>query len=244
MRKIWKRPFFTIFLITAPLIARAPGDVSLRGSHGSLVYQNEMANKAELTRIRDNEHLKRMQELGLLVRLPTNKYLRIDRRLPSLRRWCRPWVRDFLLDLAEAYHARFPKSKNQLQINSAVRTLAGQATLDRRNANAAPATGPTASSHTTGATIDITKKNHSAEEVEWLGNYLLEQERLNKVEVTEEFYNVVFHFMVFRPANHPPSAAEAAAKPPEKKPVAKNKVPLKKNNKRAEVRPFFDPYFS
>ena len=87
--------------------------------------------------------------------------LRIDPRLDPSRRFCRPWTLDFVNDLSQAYYNRFHQ---QIQVNSAVRTVKVQKKLRRHNRNAAPADGDTASSHLAGVTVDLQRRGMSKEQ--------------------------------------------------------------------------------
>jgi hypothetical protein len=167
----------------------------MRGSRESLVRQNERADQEGLARIQDDADIVALLHNGLLVALPVGTGLHADPRLPANRRYCRPFTASFLSDLAHAYYARFHSG---LQVNSAVRTVEYQRHLLRVNGNAAPAEGETASSHLTGATIDIAKKGLSATEVAWMRAYLSPLESSGKLDVEEEFYQSCFHISVYQ----------------------------------------------
>ena len=79
----------------------------LRGSHEILVRQNVVADREGLDRIRDAADLREMRAKKLLVALPAGSGLRVDPRLPSDRRYTRPWTAKFLADLARAHASRF-----------------------------------------------------------------------------------------------------------------------------------------
>jgi len=166
----------------------------LRGTHESLVRQNQRADLEGLARIQDDADIAALLRNGRLVSLPTAYGLHADPRLPANRRYCRPFTAKFLADLSRAYYTRFHSG---LQINSAVRTVEYQRHLLRINGNAAPADGDIASPHLTGATIDIAKKGLSPLEVEWMRAYLLPLERDGKLDVEEEFYQSCFHISVY-----------------------------------------------
>lgn len=167
----------------------------LRGTHESLVRQNQRADAEGLARIQDDADIQVLLHHGLLVSLPTANGLHADPRLPVNRRYCRPFTADFLKDLSHAFYERFHQG---LQINSAVRTVEYQRHLLRINGNAAPAEGDIASPHLTGATIDIAKKGLSPLQVEWMRAYLLPLERDGKLDVEEEFYQSCFHISVYQ----------------------------------------------
>jgi hypothetical protein len=167
----------------------------LKGSHEILVHQNEVADRDGLSRIQDDEDLLDMRNKRLLVALPENESLQVDDRLPTNRRFCRPWTAQFLATLSRAHYARF---HTPLQVNSAVRTVEFQQHLMHINGNAAPAEGDTASPHLTGQAIDIAKHGLSLAEIAWLRGYLLPLVQEGKVDVEEEFQQSCFHVSVYK----------------------------------------------
>jgi hypothetical protein len=178
-------------LISCSLLAGA----SLRGSKSSLERQNKEADRENLTRIENDAQLARFKRAGLLVKLPETRYVAVNPRLDSKWRWCRPQVVPFLRDIGREYYVLF---REPLQINSAVRTADYQRKLRARNGNATSADGKNRSSHLTGATVDIGKKNMSHEERKWLQNKLLALEEKDLIEATEEKRQACFHVMVFK----------------------------------------------
>jgi hypothetical protein len=185
----------------------------LRGSHESLVRQNQRDEQEGLERIEDDDALSAMLSKGQLVTLPVTQEMRVDERLAENRRYCLPWVANFLADLARVHFARF---HSPLQVNSAVRTVAYQEHLLRINGNAAPAEGDVASPHLTGAAVDIAKKGLSPSEVGWMRAYLLPLEVAGKIDVEEEFQQACFHITVYKdyaPLYAPPPVETATARP-------------------------------
>jgi hypothetical protein len=183
----------------------------LKGSREILVRQNQVADRDGLDRIKDDEDLLDMRSDRLLVSLPASNALQIDERLPANRRFCRPWVAQFLANLARAHYAQF---HSPLQVNSAVRTVEFQQHLVHINGNAAPAEGDTASPHLTGQAIDIAKHGLSLTEIAWLRGYLLPLVQEGKVDVEEEFQQSCFHISVYRkylPSSTPPGRSPAAS---------------------------------
>lgn len=171
----------------------------LCGSRASLEKQNEVADRHNLERFYDNEELLMAKKMVRLVPLPEEEGITVDERLSSERRWCRQWTQDFLLDLGAMYVVQFGSA---IQVNSAVRTVADQIQLRKSgNRNAASWYGSLASSHLTGATIDIAKlhltQNGKHRELGWLRTYLIKLEKQNLIEVTEENSQAIFHIMVF-----------------------------------------------
>jgi hypothetical protein len=167
----------------------------LKGSHEILVHQNQIADRDGLDRIRNDEDILEMRGQRLLVSLPVSNALEIDDRLPANRRYCRPWVAQFLATMARAHYAHF---HSPLQVNSAVRTVEFQQHLVHINGNAAPAEGDTASPHLTGQAIDIAKHGLSLTEIAWLRGYLLPLVQEGKVDVEEEFQQSCFHISVYK----------------------------------------------
>jgi len=164
-----------------------------RPSHDSLLRQNEEIDRLDLPRIQDDDELEALKDSQALVPIRTGATLRIDPRLDPNRRYCRPWTRDFVEDLSQAYYNKFHA---QIQVNSAVRTVKVQKKLRRHNRNAAPAEGETASSHLAGLTLDIQRRGMSKEQIRFVQRYLFYLTALGLVEPEEERRQWVFHVMV------------------------------------------------
>jgi hypothetical protein len=186
----------------------------LRGSHDSLVRQNERSEDDNLERIEDDDDLADRIASGMLVPVPVSESLAVNASLPENRRYCRPWTASFLADLARAHAAQF---HSPLLVTSAVRTVEYQKQLERINGNAAAAEGDIASPHLTGATIDIAKQGLGRQQVAWMRARLLALEAAGKIDVEEEFHQSCFHITVYKsyvplkPA--PKTAVQAAATP-------------------------------
>jgi hypothetical protein len=168
---------------------------SLKGSKTSLLLQNNIADNEGLTRIIDSVQLEQFIITKLLVRIKEYNNVSVDSMLYDKYRYVRPHTARFLDSIGNAYYDRFNEC---LKVNSAVRTIERQKELCKINQNAAPATGPTSSSHMTGATIDITHKDMNQEQKQWVRDYLLHLEANNFIEATEENSQAVFHIMVFK----------------------------------------------
>jgi len=164
-----------------------------RPSHQSLLVQNAEIDRLELPRIQDDRELEQLKAIEALVPIRTSESLRFDPRLDPTRRFSRPWTRDFTEDIAQAYYHRFHQ---QIQVNSAVRTVKVQKKLRRHNRNAAPADGDTASSHLAGVTVDLQRRGMSKEQIRWMEHYLFYMKALGLVEPEEERHQWVFHIMV------------------------------------------------
>jgi Family of unknown function (DUF5715) len=159
-------------------------------THTSLLLQNQKIKQMGLERISNERRLLELVEDGTLVALPNTDAVIIAPSLPSNRRYVLPMTRDFLQALASEYYAEFHLP---LQVNSAVRTKDVQRKLRRYNRCAAPVDGEYASSHETGATIDLSRRL-TKQQLRWLEWRLLYYYGRNKVLVEEERH--CFHIMV------------------------------------------------
>jgi hypothetical protein len=164
-----------------------------RPSHDSLLRQNEEIDRLDLPRIANDDELEQLKARQDLVEIPESQTLRFDPRLDPNRRYCRPWTRNFVQDLSEAYYRRF---HDQIQVNSAVRTVRIQHKLRRHNRNAAPESGETASSHLAGITLDLQRRGMTKQQVHFVESYLFYLRALGLVEPEEERHQWVFHVMV------------------------------------------------
>jgi hypothetical protein len=164
-----------------------------RPSHDSLLRQNQEIDRLELPRIQNQAELDQLIAREELVPIIASQTLRFDPRLDPDRRYCRPWTRDFLDDLGEAYYKQFHDS---IQVNSAVRTVLVQKKLRRHNRNAAPEKGETASSHLAGITVDIQRRGMTKQQVAWMEQYLMPLKDQGLVEPEEERHQWVFHVAV------------------------------------------------
>jgi len=164
-----------------------------RPSRDSLLRQNEEIDRLELPRIQDDDELEHLKASEQLVPIVAGQSLRFDPRLNPDRRYCRPWTRDFVDDLSEAYYKEF---HSQIQVNSAVRTVKIQKKLRRHNRNAAPEKGELASSHLAGITVDLQRRGMTRQQVQWVETYMLPLKNLGLIEPEEERHQWVFHVMV------------------------------------------------
>jgi len=162
-------------------------------SHESLLLQNAEVNRLNLPRIQDDTELEALKADGSLVAIIPSESLRIEPSLDPSRRFCRPWTLDFVNDLSQAYYNRF---RQQIQLNSAVRTVKVQRKLRRHNRNAAPYEGETASSHLAGLTVDLQRRGMSKDQIRWMEHYLFYMKSLGLVEPEEERRHWCFHIMV------------------------------------------------
>ena len=167
----------------------------MRGTREILVHQNLIADEEGLSRIQDDEDLRRMRAERMLVDFPESESLRVNPELAGDRRCARPWTVRFAAEIARAYYARFHQP---LQVNSAVRTVAYQVRLRRVNGNAAGIGGDMASPHLTGEALDFGKRDMSTAEIAWMRTYLRPLMQGGKVDVEEEFQQACFHISVYR----------------------------------------------
>jgi hypothetical protein len=185
------------------MIAASP----VHGTRDSLVRQNTRINQENLERIQDDDQLASLIDSEDLVRLPETRELGVSHGLPVLRRYTRPWTRDFVEDFAAAHFDKFHRG---FEVTSAVRTVEFQHQLIRRNHNAAAEVGDLASPHLSGATIDIAKRGMTRKELHWARQYLLEMQNKGMIDVEEEFRQAVFHITVYRAYSEPaPVQAQA-----------------------------------
>ena len=174
-------------------IRRIAWNPVFKPSHESLLLQNAEINRLNLPRIRDDKQLQALIASADLVAILPNQTLRIQPSLDPARRFCRPWTLDFLEDISAAYYKEF---HDQIQVNSAVRTVLVQKKLRRHNRNAAPETGETASSHLAGLTVDLQRRGMTKAQVKWMEEYLRPLKEMGLIEPEEERRHWCFHIMV------------------------------------------------
>jgi len=165
----------------------------LRGSYDSMLRQNEEIDRLGLLRIQDDEELDELIADNELVEITEGAGLRLAPNLLPNRRYCKPWTRDFVEDMGQAYYEEFG---SYIQINSAVRTAEQQKKLRRHNRNAAPIEGDVASSHMAGLTVDINKRGLTRKQHKWIEDYLKKYRDEGLIEVAEERRQACFHVMI------------------------------------------------
>ncbi len=138
--------------------------ITLFPTAGSLLAQNQEADRNGLERVRDRSGLTEQVENGSLVAIPASRALRVQ--IPIWRAYLRPWAADRLADISGTFYSVFEKP---LTVSSAVRPLDVQRRLWRsRRVPAAPPTGPAASVHPVGIAFDIGKKSLTKQQLRWL----------------------------------------------------------------------------
>lgn len=166
----------------------------LRGSHESMLRQNQEINRLDLPRIMDDDQLDELIARKDLVPIEEGPALKVAPNLDTNKRYCRPWTRNFLEDLSQAYYEQFHQP---IQVNSAVRTVEQQHKLRKRNRNAAAETGEITSSHLGGLTVDINKRGLTRKQRKWISEYVYQIQQAGMVEAAEERRQPVFHIMVY-----------------------------------------------
>lgn len=164
-------------------------------SRGHLVRENARVTAERLSRVPTRPSLERFVRAGLLVRVPEEARGFYVADVPRWRRVARPWTRLFVRQLGEALHTLFG---SRLRVTDLTRTAAVQEALGEWNGNAAPARGAIASTHLTGASVDLSKVEHSDVELAWLRLVLGRLTAQGLVSAIEEFAQPHFHVMVFR----------------------------------------------
>jgi hypothetical protein len=186
------------------------------GSHEMLVRQNVQLDQLELPRIADEDELVTREDAGELVPVQDSDSLVVAANLAENHRYCKPWTRDFLEDLGTAYYEEFHQP---IIATSLVRTAEQQKKLRRRNRNAAPEEGETASTHLTGVTVDILKRGMTRKQHQWLEQYFLPLAQAGMIEPIEELHQPVFHVVVYNSypsqIRQPEEPSEAPAPAPQ-----------------------------
>lgn len=139
--------------------------------------------------------VKRFARLNLLETVPKRTKFYYAPYTSTNYRYLRPWTKLFLTRLSRQHYARF---KKKLKVTSLIRTIAYQNRLRKRNGNAALAIGPRASSHLTGATLDISKAGMTSKQIAWMRRVLASLKRQGYLYAVEEFRQPVFHIMVYK----------------------------------------------
>jgi hypothetical protein len=164
------------------------------------LVQNRRIDEDGVERFETMKDLDAAIERGEMVPIPVSAALTVDKRLDPKRRYVRPWTARFLTSISEQFYAQFHQP---LMVDSAVRPMDVQKKLRRRNRNAAPVDGETASSHEAGLTIDLARSYMTPGEVKWMEIQLLILHSYGAVEVIEEHHQLCFHIMVAKKYDDP-----------------------------------------
>lgn len=168
---------------------------TLRASSQSQLIQNRQADEDNLSRMEDLEMVARFVRLELLVPVDSRTRDYYIHNIPDERRYLRPWAKLFLERISRQYRSRFGSA---MRITSLVRTEEHQRRLQRRNPNAAAASGEKRSAHLTGACVDISKKGMSRAQTRWVRQVLSSLKEEGYLYAIEEFTIPNFHIMVHR----------------------------------------------
>lgn len=156
-----------ILLAVALLLPRCHQDI-ICGSRQSMVAQNQEIDRTALPRIVDDRQLRQLEQNEELVEIRETQFLKLVIKQQD-RRYARPWVKSFLEDMANQFGNQF---KENLVVDSLVRTVEQQHQLRRVNRFAAPETGDLPSSHLAGTTVDLAKRRYSKKQRRWIESYL------------------------------------------------------------------------
>lgn len=181
-----------ILLLPGRMLAR---DSLLAADSSSQAIQNAHADAEHLSRMRSVAMIRRFARHGYLVRVPSRTHYYYLHAIPSRYQYCRPWTKVFLDRLSREYYAKFGEP---LRVTSLVRTVSLQRRLERRNGNAADATGSHRSSHLTGATLDISKRYMTRAGENWMRDTLYALRQRGYIYAIEEFEQPTFHIMIYR----------------------------------------------
>lgn len=186
----------SVLLMASPAFLQGRARSMLAATSLSQSIQNERANAYHLTRMQNRAMIVKFVDDGYLSAVPqaTRTYYLHD--IPPAYCYLRPWAKRFLDQVSGEFYANFHQ---RLRVTSMIRTVALQRRLERRNFNAAEATGVDRSSHLTGATLDISKHGMSWREERWMRRQLIVLEQEGYVYAIEEFHQPCFHVMVFPP---------------------------------------------
>ncbi len=152
----------------------------------------ECYETSNLPKVLDREDFERKVNEGELVSLAG--IAAIHRDLPPWRACVIPVTRDYVVGLEHRFKRRFGR---KFPIDSAARTVDVQKALILRNPNAAPAHGPLASTHLTGAAIDIGYKDLTRAERAWLETELSRDKRAGFIQAVRELTQACYHVTVF-----------------------------------------------
>lgn len=157
------------------------------------VEQNRVIDQYNLRRIENEAELAQAILQGTVVKIIPSSRLMVSDKIPKLRQAALPSTVRFLNQIAQQFYDTF---KQPLLVTSAVRPLTVQRRLLRWNKNAAPLVGEIASSHPTGATVDISRRHMTAAQNKFMEQLLLEYAIRNRVIVLEEEHQACFHVFI------------------------------------------------
>jgi Family of unknown function (DUF5715) len=180
--------FVFIVLFSGSLAARTKTFKTFPATRDSVAAENQRADALGLTRYETQAEVDSAVRSGELVPITG---VRIDKRLPTNRRYLKPESLGLLKTLARELRETVGDS---LMVDSAVRAATIQMRLSRVNRNAAPATGARSSSHERGTTFDLRRRGLSKRGYRFLVMRLLYYRAIGRILVIEE--RGCFHIFV------------------------------------------------
>lgn len=178
-----------------------------QGTHEKLVQQNAELDRSQVDRMNTEYDLVKSEMSNDLVQVNESEALKISDNLADSRRYCRPWTRDFLEDISQAYFNTF---HSPLLVNSLVRTSTQQLYLRQHNRFAAPAFGDTASTHLAGVSVDLSRRGLTNVQYQWIRSYLLPLQQKGLVDPIEE-RQPVLHVVVYEKYSGKSTASDSAS---------------------------------
>lgn len=159
----------------------------------SVREENRLADVLDLSHIKDNKMLQQFILEGYLVAVPfETKTHFVDIHNKKRYAFARPWILSFLWDVGGEV---FVEHGVRLKVSGLVRTIKGIRRGEWKT-EADCRTPELCSSHTTGATIDISKQNLTVEQIVWLREKLLRLQEKGVVRVLEKCGGHHFHVFV------------------------------------------------
>jgi hypothetical protein len=199
MLRNWMAAAMVSVMAVSPAAAAAVGAATLRGSHGSMERQHEVAKELNFTFSRTPAQLRELVVQGKLVEVTGNADFQVSRGVGYAV--TRPEVRTFIERFAAGYHAGCGEP---LVITSLTRPISQQPR------NASPL-----SVHPAGMAVDFRVSRQLACRA-WLEHKLLALEGQSVLDVTREMHPSHYHVAVFPAAymayesTQPPLPAAAA----------------------------------
>lgn len=215
-----KRTFFLVLTGCLLLCDEAAAGRLPYGSPGMQERQNAAADRFGLSRVKDLGMLRRFIEAGRLVKIENTSSYALetvgshDHAHAELYAHARPWVKSFLDRELGAGAAKYGM---RFKVTSLVRTRAYQRSLCRHGGSGAICGSSwwKQSSHLTGSTVDITKKDLNQKARTWLESRIVELAKRSKVIAIQE--GDCYHVMVLPSYDDPDKAATTKRRKTRKK---------------------------
>ena len=185
-------------------------DPDLKGAPKKIAYEVCLADALGLKRYEFQGEIDAAKGVELFPIV--SEYINHPGELTGERRFARPWVRDYALEVATAMHQYFANqsgagsssflSPEPLRVTSLIRSFKDQ----RRQRNSpASCVNEICSTHTTGGAIDFSNSSVyvGAKERAWIKERLLEDRQKGKIVMIQEFSPPHFHVFVIPPEYRP-----------------------------------------